>query len=115
MFIIIYIGSVLWINRRKQDVILSIAEARKQIDIAKKITRLDKRIANFKTYWPVVSMFINCKDRGEKVFQVFLLFSNLHVTGFLASVAVWVSRMREMKDSYTWGQLVLLGSICSNI
>ena len=73
--VLVYILLVLWTQRRKKDVVLSIAEARLKIDTAKNLTRNDKRLLNFKTYLPVVSLFINCNDVGEKLFQAFLLFS----------------------------------------
>lgn len=68
--IVFYLISVSICSRRRAEVVLSLAEAQKRMEAAKTETREDKRKANFRTYWPLISMFINCKDAGEKTFQV---------------------------------------------
>lgn len=68
--IVFYLLAVSICSRRRAEVVLSLAEAQKRMDTAKSETREDKRKSNFMTYWPLISMFINCKDPGEKTFQI---------------------------------------------
>jgi hypothetical protein len=68
--IVFYLLAVSICSRRRAEVVLSLAEAQKRMDTAKAETREEKRKSNFKTYWPLISMFINCKDPGEKTFQI---------------------------------------------
>lgn len=54
---VIYVSLIIISGRKGAEKVLSIAEARKKVEFAENESRSDKRLRNFKTYWPFLSMF----------------------------------------------------------
>lgn len=84
--IVTYCSMIICMSKQSSEKVLSLAEAKKQIEVAQNETRTDKRLRNFSTYWAVTSLFKNRKDVGEKIFQILLLFSNLHIIGLVSAL-----------------------------